>query len=55
MVFYLFDVMGKKIGEKSIFLSKGNNSVKFQESLNPGIHFVRMVTDSEVISQKFMR
>ena len=52
---YLFDVMGRKIGEKNAFLSKGNNSLEFQESLSPGIHFVRLISDSEVISQKFMR
>ena len=51
----LFDITGRKLREQSIHLNKGYNVLQLNETLSPGLHFINLTTDGEVVKYKFIK
>lgn len=51
----LFDITGRKLREQSILLNKGYNVLQLNETLSPGLHFINLTTDGEVVKYKFIK
>lgn len=50
----LLDILGRKIAEQSVAVSKGYNCFSLSTNTQPGIHFVKYITEGVSISQKFI-
>jgi hypothetical protein len=50
----LLDILGRKIAEQSVAVNKGYNSFSLSANTQPGIHFVKYITEGVSIFQKFI-
>lgn len=51
----IYEIGGKRIQTQALSLSRGYNTISLPFSLQPGVHFVRLTTDSELLVKKFIR
>lgn len=51
----LFNFSGQKIAEQNIYTTNGNNNIDFNIALAPGFYFVHLVSEDNIITEKFVK